>query len=228
MSDLSLQYPEVLSLLHTHLAAGRTESRSFLAWFLETYYRLEQVEAQDAVCDGPDDKGVDGLYVDANLERVDVLQSKLFQNSSKTLGDSSLKEFWGTMEQFRHPASINAIASSTSNAELRALISETKVAELVRDGYEVRGIFVTNAGADANAQAFIDKTPNLILYDRAALQAAYIATGPEIPVSAPFTFDISGFDVIEYKTLDATAVFAPLLATDLVRLEGIENGSLFA
>jgi hypothetical protein len=52
---------------------GRTEARAFLAWFLEHYYRLEETDAQDAVCDGPDDKGVDGIYVNTNLERIEIL-----------------------------------------------------------------------------------------------------------------------------------------------------------
>ena len=45
-------------------------------------------DAEDAVCDGPDDKGIDGIYVDENLERVDIFQSKLLQNSAKTIGDA--------------------------------------------------------------------------------------------------------------------------------------------
>ena len=30
---------------------GRTKSAAFLMWFLETVYRLDDVDAQDAVCD---------------------------------------------------------------------------------------------------------------------------------------------------------------------------------
>ena len=69
-------------------------------WFLKNYYRLDEINAVDAVCDGMDDKGIDGIYVDHNLETVDVFQCKLVQNATKTLGDTQLKEFVGTLSQF--------------------------------------------------------------------------------------------------------------------------------
>jgi hypothetical protein len=37
---------------------GRTPSASFLIWFLQSVYRLDEVEAQDAVCDRKLDKGL--------------------------------------------------------------------------------------------------------------------------------------------------------------------------
>src|SRR4029453_4288586 len=115
---LDLSYPAILSNFGSHLVSGRTEARAFLAWFLEHYYRLEETDAQDAVCDGPDDKGVDGIYVDENLERIEILQSKLFQNQTKTLGDTTLKEFVGSIDQFRSADSIERIAATTSNTDL--------------------------------------------------------------------------------------------------------------
>ena len=90
-----LTYPAILNECAAHTAEGRAESRAFLAWFLEHYYRLEEPTAQDCVCDGPDDKGVDGIYVDDNLERVDILQARLVHNPSKTIGDRSLRELAG-------------------------------------------------------------------------------------------------------------------------------------
>ena len=108
MSDTpDLTYPAILKECGAHTAEGRAESRAFLAWFLEHYFRLEEPAAQDCVCDGPDDKGVDGIYVDDNLERVDVLQARLIQNPSKTIGDSPLRELAGTLAQFNSAATSN-------------------------------------------------------------------------------------------------------------------------
>lgn len=84
MDDLlDLTYPNILGNFGQHMVPGRLESRAFLAWFLEHFYRLDENEAQDTVCDGPDDKGIDGIYINANLERVDVFQTKLYQNTEK-------------------------------------------------------------------------------------------------------------------------------------------------
>lgn len=46
------------------------------------------MDAQDAICDKANDKGVDGIYVDNNTEEIIVFQSKLVQNDNKTLGDA--------------------------------------------------------------------------------------------------------------------------------------------
>ena len=51
---------------------GLGESASFLVWFLENVYRLEETDARDAVCDHSNDKGIDGIYVDHNNEEVRI------------------------------------------------------------------------------------------------------------------------------------------------------------
>src|SRR5207245_638730 len=63
---IDVDHPQILTLFAQHRAAGRTDSAAFLIWYLENYYRLETVEAIDAVCDQPGDKGVDGIFVNDN------------------------------------------------------------------------------------------------------------------------------------------------------------------
>ena len=89
---LDLSYSELLKFVEPYLGGPRTESRAFLAWFLENVYRLEPTEAEDCVCDGSDDKGVDGIYVDQQNNRVDIFQAKTSQLSSRTIGDTTLKD----------------------------------------------------------------------------------------------------------------------------------------
>ena len=60
--ELDLTYPAILNAIKTEVATGRTESHALLVWFLQHFFRLEELEAQETVCDGPDDKGVDGIY----------------------------------------------------------------------------------------------------------------------------------------------------------------------
>lgn len=69
------------SLLSQRLApittrTGLGESASFLVWFLENVYRLEETDARDAVCDHSNDKGIDGIYVDHNNEEIHFLQAR--------------------------------------------------------------------------------------------------------------------------------------------------------
>jgi hypothetical protein len=142
-TTLDLTYPAVLEHLARHRVIGRTESRAFMAWSLENYYRLEDFAALDCVCDGPGDRGIDGIYVDENLETVDVFQNRLLQNTARTVGDTSLKEFVGTLAQFNNPRYIEEVERTTSNHELRELIRERALADKVTQGYEVRGTFFT-------------------------------------------------------------------------------------
>ncbi|HEY8993227.1 MAG TPA: hypothetical protein VIM71_00965, partial [Lacunisphaera sp.] len=59
---LDTSYPAIATAFGGHAVKGGTESRAFLAWFLENYWRLDETEVFDAVCDGSGDKGVDGIY----------------------------------------------------------------------------------------------------------------------------------------------------------------------
>src|SRR5690242_267592 len=110
---IDLSYPKIVDNFGRHNIPGRTESRAFLGWFLENYYRLEEADAQDAICDGFDDKGIDGVYVDDNLEKITVFQTKLIQNEKKTLGDVALKEFAGSIDQFKSKEKVDRIAATT-------------------------------------------------------------------------------------------------------------------
>ncbi len=226
--NLDFSYPTVLNLLTRHRVKGRTESRAFLAWFLENYYRLEDFDALDCVCDGPDDRGIDGIYVDDNLGNIDIFQSKLLQNNARTIGDTSLKEFVGTLAQFNDPSYVQDVAKSTSNHELAALIGERRLAEKVKQGYEVRGVFLTNSVADLSATRYASGQSILTVYDRNELRKSYIPEGRTDPIPRTIEFDVVGFDSSEYVIgSDSRVVVAPLSATDLVRMEGIENQSLF-
>lgn len=224
---LDLSYPAILSNFGSHLVSGRTEARAFLAWFLEHYYRLEETDAQDAVCDGPDDKGVDGIYVDENLERIEILQSKLFQNQTKTLGDTTLKEFVGSIDQFRSADSIERIAATTSNTDLARLIRDKNLATLLNDGFEVHGVLVTNASRDGNATSYLQSRTDITLFDGPALDDGWVPIGPSAPIALPVTFDVTGYDLIQYRTPEAYVVVAPLLASELVTLGGLQSGELF-
>jgi hypothetical protein len=154
-TPLDLTYPGILAWIERSNVLGRTESHALLVWFLQNYFRLDEFAAQDAVCDGPDDKGIDAIYVNENLETVFVFQCKLVQNSKRTLGDTQLKEFVGSLGQLSDPRKILEIASSTSNLELSRLLTSENVAQLVTDGFAISGVFVTNIDRDPNAEAYL-------------------------------------------------------------------------
>src|ERR1051326_684239 len=227
-TQLDLNYPAILQTFGGHVMKERTESRAFLAWFLENYYRLDETELQDCICDGPYDKGIDGVYVNGQLAQVDVLQCRIVK-SEKTLGDTALKEFAGTLSQLRDPDGVRHLQTTTKNKELAGLLADKEIAKRIADGYEVRGVFITNARRDHNAIDFLKITPGLVLYDEPELQKSYVPIDKVAPISTEVGFDLTSVPFIEYPIgSELKMIIAPIAAEELVAMDGIANGELFA
>ena len=193
-------------------------------------YRLETIEVQSIVCDGKGDKGIDGIYVNESEECIDIFQSKTVQKSNKTLGDTQLKEFVGSLEQLETAEGIQSMISTTGNSQLKNLLLECKDL-LISSKYKVRGIFVTNSVKDSNAESFLQATASTIelkVWDRNLITHMYVNSEKAIPVTSEMAFDVFGYDYVEYNVGNtAKVVIAPVLAVDLVQMEGIENQQLF-
>jgi hypothetical protein len=228
MPTLDLTHPAILKLFGRHAVKGGTESRAFLAWFLENYYRLEDTETYDSVCDGRNDKGIDGIYVNEQLQQIDIFQVTIAQAAAKTLGDTKLKEFSGTIAQFADRAKADKILK-TANKELQAIAKREDLLKRIEENYEVRGVFVTNANVDTNGTMYLSTQPNLILYDGLRLKNEFVTIDKTDPIATEFSFDVSGIPTMPYSIgTDLNMIIAPLLAAELVGMDGIANGDLFA
>jgi len=82
MDDNYLEYAKMAQMVKPYTDKGRPISIAFLNWFLEHIYRLDQVAAEDTICDKSNDRGIDGIYVDENQLEIHVLQSKTKQNGT--------------------------------------------------------------------------------------------------------------------------------------------------
>lgn len=228
MATLVLKYPDVLKLFGGHAMKERTESRQFLAWFLENYYRLDQMEVSDCICDGNYDKGIDGIYVNDQLGHIDVFQSTL-AHGPKTLGDTALKEFAGTLSQLKDKETVENLLKTSKNAALTSLLKTNNIAEKVDEGYKVRGIFITNSARDSNAREYLSHNEDIVLFDRDELQNAYAPLEKTDPIAKEFVFNITDIPHIEYP-LSSTVnmAIASIPAQDLVKMGGIASGELFS
>jgi hypothetical protein len=141
-----------------HDVSGRTKSASMLLWFLVNIYRLDETDAQDAVCDRSGDEGIDALVVNDDQEEVIVFQAKRRETANSTLGDSDLRHFVGSMTSIQDADSIRRIENKTKNADLRRLLRENDIATKIDNGYRVSGVFVTNIAANDDATAYLTNT----------------------------------------------------------------------
>lgn len=225
---LDLDYPNILQLFQEHLDPRRTESAAFLVWYLENYYRLDQLEAVDSVCDQRGDKGVDGIYVNDNDMTITVFQSRISQSSDTTIGDTALKEFYGTLSQFEDQESIQNLTNSGGEAAVVSLVKRLDLVNKIKT-HELRGEFLCNIEIDGNGTAYLDATPQIIYVGKTTLTDTYISDERLTPVGTPASFDIIGFHTTQYTVdADTKAIIAPVKANELVALDGISDQSLFA
>ncbi|MFA5374597.1 MAG: AIPR family protein [Dehalococcoidia bacterium] len=228
MSLINLTYPTLLDLFRNkYIVSGRTESAAFLMWYLENYYRLDEEEAVACVCDKRGDKGVDGIFVNDDEETITVFQSQISQSDDRTIGDSSLRTFSGTLTQFKDKASIDALIGN-GNSMVGALAKRLDLTSKIAT-HQLRGEFVSNVDIDTNGESFLKTSPMITFVGSKALLECYISDKRNTPIGATVYFDTTGVRVSEY-TVDSSlrAIIVPIKSTDLIKLQGISNQSLFA
>lgn len=230
MATLDVSYSALLPLFGDFEMKGQKERRAFLAWFLQHYYRLDATEVDDAICDENGDRGIDGIYVSELRQQIDVFQSRMGKTEPlKFLGDPDLREMVGTLSQFKTAESVKRMIADTWSADLKNLLIRAKVVEYLEQGYQVRGVFVTNKARSQDAIDFLATTPEILLYDGLELAREYLPIDKPTPIDAPITFNVSGVDVIRIKIEEGVEmIMAPLLASELVTMGGIKNQEIFA
>lgn len=202
-------------------------SGRFVRWFLENIYRLEEIAADDACVDAKHDKGVDAIYVDDVSETVHIIQAKTKTKDNAEFGDTEIKEFYGTLQQFDSKEKVDAVFSETKNERLKQTILRTALAAKVDSGYDVLGVFVSNARANEDAKNILAKLPKIELYDAIAIVDDYVDLNVDGGIKDSYYFDVSDSDVIEYDAGGAAARLFLAPALNLLKMDGIADGRLF-
>jgi hypothetical protein len=223
------------AVLKPYSVVGRTDSVAMLIWFLQTVFRLDEVESEDAVCDKKMDKGVDAIFVNDGDEEVVLFQAKRSTSASSTLGDTDLKDFIGSLAQFRKEASIAALASTTQNTELKRLLMDNEVAKKVGKGYRLRPVFVCNIAANQDASDYIkcaaDAGDDIDLWDleritpvldQVAKQQWFVEEKAILKVDPTKLFS-QGDDAATPQL-----ILAAISAKELIKLTGISDTRIFA
>jgi hypothetical protein len=224
---LNFDYPAILDLFRRYIDPKRSESASFLVWYLENYYRLDDVTAIDSVCDQKGDKGVDGIFVNDNDQTITIFQATITQKAGSATGDNPLKKFAGTLAQFKNADAIKALIKSAGNGEVAALATRLDLVNKIGT-HELRGEFLTNINIDNNGKDFLATEGSITFIGRDELNATYISDERDIPARPPGVFDLSGFNITEYAVdSNVKAIIAPVKASELVALSGIADQSIF-
>ena len=214
--------------LSNYVAKGRRLSASFVNWFLENVYRLETTTADDALCDSQNDKGVDAIYVDHNFQEIHIIQSKLRADYNRTIGDVLPKELEGTRAQFSDMPSIEKLLDGGANEELKRLIVREDLAGLVENNYSVKGILISNCDPDHNAAEYVAINPAIEVWGRSKILEHIVDFDASEKIDDSFTFDVSFASPTRMATGGADVLVFPAKASELVRLGGISDTTLFS
>ena len=215
---------EVAALTTTY----RNESAAFLVWFLKNIFCHDEQLAIDSVCDGKNDKGIDGIWVDDDSEEIHIFQSKFSPNDGREQGDVDLRDFYGTTVWFETEDTVNSLLSSIANPELKNLLIGLSIREKIGRGYALNLVFITNKIFDVNAKEYLQATL-FETYDNNTIFDHYTYIAEEDIVCDPKTLTLANNNVIEYKSITegkVAVVALPVLQT--LELEGIQDRSLFS
>lgn len=213
---------------------GRSKSIALLLWFLDAVYRLDEVEAQDAVCDRQGDGGLDAIVVDDAHQEIVVFQSKRREGLPATLGDVDLKTFVGSLSQIATPESVDTLVKTTRNEELQALLADLDVAGKVKAGYKHRAIFVTNVAANEDALAYLKQAVRdghvLELWDTTRLSPVLKQLKRDwfVPDQSKLKVDPARLFAIGPSKRAPDLIYVAIRASDLVALPGIDDSRIFA
>ncbi len=229
MNASELQYSNLQSgILQNYSERAHTVSAQFLRWLMEEIFRLEAQDADDACVDSQLDKGIDGIFVSAQAEEIYLFQSKVRQKKNAKLGDTDLKEFAGSLDQFASAEAIRHLLEGNASNELKNCIKRTNLARRVEEGFVVKGVFCTNTSSTDDAYTYLQARNDLELYDVDRITRERIDIDVDGGIRKEFSFDVSDTEVIKYESREGvTARFFLASARDLVSLSGIADGALF-
>ncbi len=202
----------------------RDDNSAFLIWFLKNIFCLSEQDSVDAVCDGKNDKGVDAIYYDADADGIFIFQSEYSPDDEKGTGDTKIREFAGIMNWFKNSDSVKALEEALINDELKNKLSLLSIADKIEQGCDIYFIYVTNKVFDRNALEFLSTT-TIDAYDSNRILQQYIYITEEEIRRNPISLYISNETFINYE--DKSIVLS-ISATELVKLEGIQDQSLFS
>ena len=214
--SLNFEFPNILSLFEEYKDPKRNSSSAFLIWYLINYYRLDEQEAIDSVCDQKGDKGIDGIYINHSEGMIDIFQTKLTEKNGRTLGDTSLKEFVGTLQQIKTKENVDALLNDKqTNQQLKGLIDRTNLSQYINQ-YKVRGIFISNMEIDNNGLSYLNNhSDNIIVLGPKELKEEYIDSTRYVENNRESVFTIGSSEYLKYSVDENTfAIISPIKASE--------------
>lgn len=208
---------------------GLSVDINLLVWYMMHYLRLDEDEARDLICDNPNDKKIDGLYVDKVAKKIVVFQSKHLKNKNspkdRELGDIRIGMDWVKSEN------IETLKQSRANEMLKNLVERLQVKRLQEEeGYQLKGILVCSGTFNDNFKEFfqLETDYDIDCYDIENLCNSYEEVSEAAYVKGRAKF-VNKFGVLKYPYKGVKNCYLSIIyGKELTELDGIVDESLFA
>jgi len=207
----------------------RINRSAFLIWFLRNIFYLNEQTSIDSVCDGSNDKGIDGIWVDEDSEEIYIFQTKFSPLDQGYQGERDIREFLGVGRWFNSEQKVEELRNSLANDQLKRLLEKGEIGDRISKGYIVKFIFATNKIFDIGAKEFLGGVENIESYDKNDLFEKYIYLAEEEIENTPKKLKITNEGHISYTgDPENEAIVLILPAKEILKLDGIQNRSLFS
>lgn len=227
MKKTDLEYIRLKHRLEGEVKDGKPTHKKFLRWFLLYVLGIDETAADDAICDGQNDKGIDGIFVDDDNEDIIFLQSKIREKAKAKIGDKYIREFHGSYAHLNSSKTIEKFLKGTPNEDLANLIKNKKIGELIDRGYSIKSFFVTNSELNAVGREQLALHPEMQIFDGERIADQYLGNDKVAGVKGKFEFAYDN-DPLEYSAnAKVNQIVIMAKATELVALPGIESNKLF-
>src|SRR5579862_1911394 len=246
-SERQAAYDLVARLASLDEAQGLSKERSvLLLWYLRGVVGIEDLEAYDYICDGDDDGGVDGLYLedrqtDDDIDTLYVYQS-YFTEKPSDIGPTKLQRLISVASNFKSAGALAALLADDIEPALRRLIQEFELPQKLAEGaydegrLKLRLVLVTTGLLNKRAQDLVNATNAaegkgyLTVYDLTRLSgfaAVVAAPGAEVEELEIISPRDERLVVVGGRGTNRVAIL-PVSGTDIANWDGLETRELFA
>ncbi len=226
------------------------ENAVLLLWFLRNIVGIDELTAYDHVCDGDNDKGIDGLFLerasgDDSQDTIVIYQSKFTRSADAKVGPTDIDRLAGAASYFHDQSTLLDLFNSGLEPSLLQLLRTLNLERVVaRDEPDVRRrlVIVTtgtlNGDAKKKVQALRAAHGNdyIDVWDVRSL--GKIAESVRSPERLNRTIEVTadpGVLIVEQDPPDGEAndkpqrvTVLPVKATEIASWPGIDDRQLFA
>lgn len=146
MSTSDEHYQAITSQATVAEAGGLARERAvLLLWFLRNIVGIDELTAYDHVCDGDNDKGIDGLFLERatgeeTQDRIVIYQSKYTDSPNSKVGSRDIDRLAGAATYFYDNSTLQDLMNSGPESSLLHLISSLNLDRIVADDQQDVGI----------------------------------------------------------------------------------------